>query len=255
MSKTLHSSSRPFALIDSLAAKWAPAIVPIFMSDPKSSHKLSGRGTGFIVERSDTSYWLITANHVLSDIPKGEVIIANISGSSILLNELEIHTRKDEDLAAILITNEIALQNGIHKLIPIPLKLSGEIWESTELNILMGYPGARNKLNLNIGKLNKTIISYTCCGPLKTCSAKTHIKNPVAFEFDKRSAINSNEEKTPVGLFNGNSGGPILQIYIERNSHITNYNVALSGVFLGWDKSTREMFAAKTTSLQSFLGD
>jgi Trypsin-like peptidase domain len=244
MSKTLlYNELKPLVVIDNVVEKWMGIVVPFFTNDPHSLHKLIGIGSGFLVEY-EKKIFLITAHHVLKDIPDGKIVTANINGKGVCINDLPFVKSDTDDLAVALIQNDWAATQGIKSLFPLLLADKASDFVKSNFFILLGYPASKNKLNSNTNDTDRRLIGYSSQQKIEVPISKTHINKPIAFSFNKKFATDTNEIKINAGSFSGNSGGPVLEVLIRKDD-LNIISVILAGVFLGWDKTTKELICCR----------
>lgn len=243
----------PLEIIDDIIKLWSRITVPFYVNDPNSTHKVYGLGSGFIVERNDDTF-LVTALHVLQDLRDGDALAANIGGKGVLLNGIPFITAPEDDIAVAFIEPTWARKQGLTR--SFSLSLDDNENERINLNIfvLLGFPGSKNKLNLNTNETTRRLMGYSFSRRIEHPCSSTHIRNPVAFEFDKKTAINTNMNRINVGQFNGNSGGPVLEIQGHQKQTATpSLDVSLAGVFIGWDKHHKELICCRPSVVVNLI--
>ncbi|MDZ5459249.1 serine protease family protein [Azohydromonas lata] len=245
--------SSAFQIVDDITKSWGRTVVPFYVADNKSKHRLLGCGSGFLAAYKNRLY-LVTALHVINDLPSGEALIANIGGKGVLINGLPFKISRDADIAVALLHDFWLTTNKVHGVHALPIKLKADQDQSLNIYILIGYPGAKNIINGNIGSRDRNLMGYSFFEKIENVKAKTHIKNPIGFRFDKKSATDSNGNRVDGGRFNGNSGGPVIESVIDpRNFFSAGLSIRFSGVFLGWDKSSKEIICARPENLIKLL--
>ena len=241
--------------IDEIVKIWSVIAVPFYINDPNSSHKVNGHGSGFIVERHGVTF-LVTALHVLSGVNAGDALTANIGGKGVFLNGLQFITSPEDDIAVAFIDPSWAEKEGLNDTYPLLLDLVANTGDSLNVFLLLGFPGSKNKVNLKAKETFRNLVGYSFSNRIEQPSSKTHINNPVAFQFDKKTAMNTSEEKINVGPFNGNSGGPVLEIMISRDSVGTlSVHASLAGVFIGWDKNYKEVICCRPDAVVDLIDE
>lgn len=244
---------RPLEIVDNIVDRWRTTVVPFYVKDTHSTHRAQGCGSGFVVERHRATF-LVTALHVLKDIKDGEALVANIGGQSVLVNGLRFATSPEDDLAIAYIDPQWAKSQGMTRTFSLSLDPPGASWTMLNIFVLLGYPGSQNKLNWSTGKIDRRLLGYSSSRRIEQPLSTTHIRNPVAFIFDKKTAVNTDEDRINVGLFRGNSGGPVLEIRGRQENHDTlNLSASLAGVFLGWDKHSKELVCCRPDAVASII--
>lgn len=244
---------RPLETVDNIVNRWAKIVVPIFIRDPNSGHRVMGYGSAFIVERNRVPF-LVTALHVLLGIKDGEALIANIGGKAVLLNGLRFVTSAEDDLAVAFLDPGWVEKQKLERVFSLPLDTPAPSWKPFDIFVLLGYPGSRNKLNSNTNDIDRELFSYSSSQRIENPQATTHIRNPIAFYFDKKAATNTDESKINVGAFNGNSGGPVLEVRARNDGYRTiKLSTSLAGVFVGWDKHYKELLCIRPEVVKELI--
>jgi hypothetical protein len=245
--------SNPFEIIDKVVTQWERIAVPLFIKDQHSAHKVLGCGSGFVVDRHGASF-LVTAHHVLHGLEDGEPLAANIAGTGVLLNGRPFAMSPEDDLVVMLIDSTWAKEQELAKVYSISLDPPDRSRTMLEQFILLGYPGAKNKLNSNANETTRHVVGYSSSQRIEHPKSTTHIRNPIAFGFDKKSAVNSSRERVDVGRFNGNSGGPVLEISGRLiDGDVLNLSVHVAGVFIGWDKHHKELICCRPDAITDLI--
>lgn len=245
--------NRPLEVVDNVVERWGKVVVPFFIKDPHSNHRIFGYGSGFLVNY-DNKVFLVTALHVLNGISNGEALLANINGSSVFINDLVFIKSDQYDIAVASIHNDWAKIQNIKSLFPLPLTDKTPEFVTSNTYVLLGYPGSKNKLNSNTKETTRHLVGYSSPERIEAPRSKTHVTNPIAFKFNKKDAFDSNENKINVGGFNGNSGGPVLEILIKKDT-VNTISVSLAGVFIGWDKDCQELVCCRSNVVVSLIDE
>lgn len=244
---------RPLEIVDKIVNAWATIAVQFFVKDSNSAHKFIGCGSGFIVERHNATF-LVTAHHVLKDLIEGDAFAANIGGKGILLNGLGFMKSSEDDIAVAFIDPIWAKKQGLSRTSPLSLNTLENTGINSDIFVLLGFPGSKNKLNLNTNETTRRLVGYSSSRRIEKPCSNTHIRNPIAFYFDKKTATNSDLNKINVGPFNGNSGGPILEVIAQPKSDKTvSLNVKLAGIFIGWDKQHKELICCRPNVIVNLI--
>lgn len=247
----LHS----LELVDSVVARWSVITVPLLTGDANSKHRALGVGSGFVVERHGATF-LVTARHVLTCLDPGAALISYVAGKSVSLNGLPFASSPEDDIAITYIDHEWARAKGLERAFPLPLIIPDDSYVKSNVFLLLGYPGSKNKLNWNANETDCKLVGYSFSERIDKPRSNTHIRNPVAFRFDKKTAIDTSQSRVNVGMFNGNSGGPVLEILARRdNSGLIKISACLAGVFIGWDKQHREIVCCRPDALTSLIDE
>ncbi|MDX8399597.1 MAG: hypothetical protein R8K20_05050 [Gallionellaceae bacterium] len=192
------NTPNPLKIIDDIVNLWSVIIVPFYINDPNSSHKAICLGSGFNVEKYGATF-LVTALHVLKELNNNEALAAKIGGKGILLNGRPFIKSDEDDIAVAFIDPNWAKSQGITKTSPLSLNCLGRTGISLNIFVLLGFPGSKNKINFNTNETARQLLSYSSTQRIEQPRCKTHIRNPVAFKFDKRSAINADGKRINVG--------------------------------------------------------
>lgn len=249
------NESRPLEMLDDIIGCWSKIVVPIFVQDENSNHKVSGLGSAFIVQRK-RKVFLVTARHVLLDIADGDALMAVIAGKAVLLNGLYFFVSVEDDLAIAFLEPFWAEKQHIERMFSLPLDVHEPTWQLSDIFVLLGYPGSRNKLNINTNDTDRNLVSYSSTECIENPKAKTHIQNPIAFYFDKKKATDTDEKRINVGLFNGVSGGPVLQVRgRDEGDREVKFSVSLAGVFVGWDKQHKELVCVRSGVVEKLIDE
>lgn len=244
---------RPLELVDNVVNRWAKIVVPIYIRDPNSNHRVLGYGSAFIVERNRAAF-LVTVLHVLVGIKDGEALLANIGGKAVLLNGLSFVTSAEDDLAVAFLDPSWVEKQKLERVFSLPLDAPAPSWKRFDIFVLLGYPGSRNKLNKNTNDVDRRLFSYSSSQRIENPQASTHIRNPVAFHFDKKAVTDTDENKINVGAFNGNSGGPVLEVRARNDGYGTiKLSTSLAGVFVGWDKHHKELLCIRPEIVKELI--
>ncbi|MGR5079006.1 trypsin-like peptidase domain-containing protein [Photobacterium swingsii] len=242
------SQKEMLALVDVMVKKWSDILVPIYTEKENHNGVAQLLGTGFLLSFENHIY-LVTALHVIKD-HANELLVVKVGEKAVALSKMPFHISNKDDLAISRISSGWMQEHGIERVKAIPL----ESTKSTDISLgryfLIGFPGKKNVLNPRVGKLKAHIQGVSFIKKITAPEADSHIENPLAFEFDKKEAINSELEKINVPKFNGNSGGPILEL-IESNGSIS---CRFSGVFLGWHSVEKEVIATQPNAVMELIG-
>ncbi len=249
------NQTRPLEVVDNVANKWGTIVVPFFVNDPNSKHCAVGLGSGFVVERHRMTF-LVTARHVISDLTDGRPLIANIAGTAVPLNGVPFVAPEEDDLAVAFLDPDWAKKQNLERVFPLRLAAREPQWQSSGVYVLLGYPGARNRLNLNMNETTRKLVAHSSSQRIESPRSSTHFRNPVAFAFDKKEAVNTDGMPINVGLFKGNSGGPVLEVFVRREPDGTStLSVSLAGVFIGWDKEHRELLCCRSEVVSRLIDE
>ena len=137
----------------------------------------------------------------------------------------------------------------------IPHELPKTASTGVDLYLLLGYPGSKNNTkNALSKKLTRTLVSYTSAKFIASPRSKSQLTDRIALQFYKKGLINSQAVKENMGKFNGNSGGPMLEVrrLVEVQGEV-RFTVRLVGVFSGYDKQTHELVGCSSNALLNFI--
>lgn len=246
---------RPLEIVDDIVSRWRKIVVPIYVKDPKSEHRLISCGSGFVVEKNHMIF-LVTVWHVVDAIPPGDTVVANIGGKGVLLNGLGFITSREDELAVAFLGPEWVQQQSLERISSISLEAPPSSWQTLDVFVLLGYPGSKNRLNMATEETDRRLHGYSSPRRIERPRSSTHFRDPIAFHFDKKSAINTDSQRTNVGLFSGNSGGPVLQVRARNDGYRTfKLSVDLAGIFVGWDKQHKELLCVRPSVLQRTIDE
>ncbi|MCK2149608.1 serine protease [Marinobacter alexandrii] len=238
--------------VDEMVEVWGDILVPIYTDKEFRDGVAFLLGTGFLAEYREEIF-LVTAQHVIKD-HSDKLLVIGIGDTSVPLSKMPFFASKENDLAVSRLEKEWADEAGVGKVKAIPLEDKKEGYISEGRYFLMGFPGKKNTLNKRIGKDTKNIHGTSFVSKIESPQSKTHIDCPVAFEFDKNSAINTDGQKTNPPSFSGNSGGPILQLMgKDINRDHKTIGCRLSGIFTGWHQNEKEAIAARPEALLELI--
>ena len=251
--------SNPLPNIDMIIEKWSAITAPIFIEKLSPSGKPTGTidllGSAFCVSRRE-NYFLVTAAHVLESLPNGLAITARIGEKAALLNKLPFVISTEDDIAVTMLHASWTTQFGIDRVRSIDLDDNKHGYSSLGTYISIGYPGSKNGINQRLNKLAINIHGTSFNEKLEKHDSSPHIKNPVAFRFNKKTALNSEKGRANPPCFSGTSGGPILEIVgIPRIDDSISISCRLEGIFLGWHKREKEVIGARSAALVALIDE
>ena len=154
------NQARPLELIDNVVNRWGRIVVPFFVNDQKSKHRALGHGSGCVVERHGATF-LVTARHVITGVDDGRPLIANIAGKAVFINRIPFMASEKDDLAVAFLDPTWARNEGLERAFPLQLADRDLSWKSLGIYSLLGYPGARNKLNINMNETTRRLMAYS----------------------------------------------------------------------------------------------
>lgn len=237
-------------VINSLAYKWKITIAP-FLSKYKNDYCIFG--TGFIV-RFNSSYYLVTALHVLEDALKNEAVVIKVNNNDVLFEKLLFCPDKENDIAVANIDDLLA-RNDIKSIIPINLSEDFSSYMSTNTYLLMGYPSSKNKLKPLYNKFDKMIYSFTVPLLDEVPTEISTISDPIHFTFTHQDFLSSElEYKVQAPNPYGMSGGPAFELMYRKQGETTiHHHVKLVGILVEWHKNKQTIIAASSSSLLKVL--
>ena len=138
--------------------------------------------------------------------------------------------------------------------LPLDQGLGGE--EPLGHWITMGYPATKNGINPKLAKFAINLHGTSFTEMIQAPVCKAHIRDPLAFRFDKKSAITVEHKRENPPSFSGTSGSPVLQIFCRvLRPDLVDLSCRLEGVFLGWHHKEREVIAGKVQGLVGLLDE
>ena len=230
--------------VDEMVEKWGDILVPIYTEKEFHNDSIFLLGTGFLVSFEGVIY-LVTALHVL-DEQEGKTLIIRIGDKGAVLSKMEFLVSREHDIAISKLNKSWADEHGIGKVKAIPIDDKKADYSPLGRYFLIGFPGKKNILHLRHGNRNWNIQGTSFIRKIDKPQSKSHVDDPIAFEFDKKNAIYTDGKKANPPNFNGNSGGPILELVVKNDS--LNHEIIgckLSGIFTGWHKVEKEAVAVK----------
>lgn len=238
--------------IDDVVDRWSIIVVPFYSSSTKSNANADGFGSGFVV-RYRNKLFLATASHVVDDAMKNEVNIIVINGHSILLENIIAMRDEQNDIAAFPLDN-LLRKNGFRSVSGLDIDVAPK-GEPLGLNLLLGYPGTKNRLNSKFKKTNRHLQSITAKKIDHEVSLKTEISNCIQFEYNTKKLIDSKLNKIPNSPYlHGMSGGPALEMRQELTSeHELKTHIRLVGVLVEWHQQQKVIVATEASSLIKLL--
>jgi hypothetical protein len=250
---TQHFAEKAMSLLDDIAIKQFPVVVPLFIGDPNSKHRALLMGTAFLCRYEEKNF-LVTARHVVTAIPEGIAVIGNFNGVAANLNGLIYLQSEADDLAVFYVSDRWLEIEGISPIKTLSVLKNGSLLQRTDEFILMGYPGTKNKLSTVEDSNTRNCLAITFTGRIQKVQATSHLRDPIAFHFDKKTAYDSTSHKINPPKFNGMSGGPVVEV-LSSTSLTTGqvFTVSLVGIFTGWDKDTKEILCSQTDALVVLL--
>lgn len=245
--------------IDLIIKKWSTITAPIYIEKLSPSGRPTGAiallGSAFCVSRNN-NYFLVTAAHVLKGLPDGLAITARIGERAVLLNNRPFLLSMEDDLAITMLHASWTTQFGIDRVRSIDLDDEKKGYTRLGTYISIGYPGSKNGINQRLNKFAINIHGTSFNEKLEKHESKPHIKKPVAFKFNKKTALNSNKGRANPPCFSGTSGGPILEIVgLTKFDDSISMSCRLEGVFLGWHKREKEIIGASGTALIALIDE
>ena len=248
------SQQDPFGPIDKLVALWGGVVVPIFVENPKSKLAVDGLGSAFLLIDEDALY-LVTALHVVQDAKRCVHQVGNFAGKAAHLGGLRFRTSPDHDVAVAHLSNEWLQRAGLERLKALPATKSGE-WQETEVHLLWGYPGTKNRLDQRFGRVDRQMLSIsTEFSP--TSSVKTSILEALYIPYDHKNVINSAQKKLGTQpALQGMSGGPLIHVLKRRLSPLEEqFSVRCDGVLCEWHKGKRIVVASPMAAVTDLIRD
>lgn len=244
--------------VDLVTKKWGQCTAPIYIEQISASGRSTGAvdlvGSSFFAVRKG-KYFLVTAAHVFDGQDLKRVFTLNINGKGVLLNGLPFARCFEDDIAVAPLPEAWLSGVGIDRLMAISLDdVETPQYEPFGLWVSIGYPNSKNGLN---PRLNQTVIythgtSFT--ERIEKPTAKSHIKNPVGFRFDKKHAIDTAMKSVNPPSFSGTSGGPVLEVLADvAIDGSFKWTCRLEGVFIGWHKREKEALAARVPPLKALI--
>lgn len=244
----------PFGPIDRLVALWGDVVVPIFVENPKSELAVDALGSAFLLIDQDVLY-LVTALHVMQDAKSCVHQVGNFAGKAAHLGGLRFRTSPDHDVAVAHLSNEWLQRAGLERLKALPATKSGE-WHETEVHLLWGYPGTKNRLDQRFGLVDRQMLSIsTEFSP--TSSVKTGIMDALCISYDHKNVIDSAGEKLgPQPALQGMSGGPLIHVLKRRVSPLEEqFSLRCDGVLCEWHKRDRIVVASQMAAVTKLIRD
>jgi hypothetical protein len=238
--------------IDEMVEKWGEILIPIYTNKEFHDNTAQLLGTAFLAEFKKDIF-LVTAHHVIKEHSDKPLTII-IGGRNVTLSKMIFSISEDYDIAISRLEKNWGDDNNIGKIKAIPLEDSKEHYKTLNRHFLLGFPTTKNTLNQRIGKISRNIQGTSFIEKIESPKSKTHIGNPLAFQFDKKNVIKTSGEKANPPKFNGNSGGPILELVSKNIQHNhKSIGCKLSGIFIGWHKEEKEVIATRPEALHALI--
>jgi hypothetical protein len=224
-------------LAEKLAEDITRCIVAIYR--PRGTQSLELLGTGFTVEYCVQTY-LVSAHHVIEHC-KDQKLVININSKAACLENILFWISKSCDIAIAHIDDEIASNIGLKNAYCLPLIESCILKDAIDWYFFVGLRSSQRNTLRPFGKYKKMAVRYTNHSfggkPLEPKSKST-ISNLIVFEYSKRSWVDSKGMKLNSSKLNGLSGGPLLQLYGNKESGVA---CVVIGVFVEYQKAHNEL--------------
>ena len=209
-------------------------------------------GTGFLAKFKNHIF-LVTAKHVIEGCEKRLVMIA-LGKNVVKLNHMPFYAIDEYDLAIANIDDQLAKSFGISKVTAIPLDDDKSGYVPNGRYFLLGFPGNKNLITPRFPPEGLHVHGTSFVKKHSKIKAKTPVSNAVAFEFDKKTAINTNGARANAPSFKGNSGGPILEVVvISQSQGSKSVGCRFAGVFIGWYNREKEAIAESPSALLELI--
>lgn len=235
--------------IDEIARRWGRVVVPFFTNHPKRKAAARGFGSGFIASYRGVPF-LVTAKHVIEQALEEDCCVINVDGRGIILENLPFHIDRGNDLAFTPM-DRIFNEAGLATVQTIDLERGDDGSEAWGYHLLLGYPGTKNKLEREWGKVNRQLLSLTLEPAHTEKEVNSDIEDPILFDFHPKQQVDSffNRVQQPPDL-HGMSGGPTfeLRMIIPFKGQL-NFHMRLSGVLVEQHPRQGVIVAATAKSL------
>lgn len=227
-------------------------VVPIFVENPKSQLAVDGLCSAFLLMDGDALY-LVTALHVLQDAKRFDHPVGNFAGKAAHLGGLKFRTSRDHDVAVAHLSREWLQSAGLERLKALPAIETSD-WQGTEVHLLWGYPGTKNRLDKRFDRVDRQMLSISTERSF-TSSVKTAITDAIHISYDHKNVINSSQEK--LGLqpaLQGMSGGPLIHVLKRQLSpREERFSARCEGVLCEGHQRQRIVVASPISAVKDLI--
>ncbi|UHQ19021.1 serine protease [Lysobacter sp. KIS68-7] len=228
--------------IEAKAEVLADVVAPIFGDSPKTYVHAAGFGSGFIASRG-TTFFFITADHVVDDFSKFKVAVANIAGRSFDLSLLRFSRNESRDCAVATLPHQLLAPTDFKH---YELDWDWSNWTSTGVFVAIGYPSTRNELKPGFGKADRNEVRVFAT-PSNERPRKTKLIDYFALSYDPENIKRSDGSPVELPDLHGMSGGPCLEI---MRSPTAEYSFKFAGVVSEFHPAEKALLIAIVDAAQ-----
>lgn len=197
--------------------------------------------------------FFLTAAHVFDGADLSLPVSGSYKGKAFLFDGLAFSLCRDNDIALAVMPEEHLEKYAIEVSDTVVFGPPPHDFSPLGQWVTMGYPVTRNGLNPKLAKLAINVHGTSFLERIETPLAKAHIGNPVAFRFDKKTAIDTQLKRQNPPKFSGTSGSPIFQMYGCYRDGAMSVAIGFEGVLLGWHSKEREVIAARAEAVEHMI--